>query len=123
MNVIAIGYKRSYFMEENISLIQNAVVEALLAKRALDVATMDVSKVTPIADSFVIATGNSDVHMNALVNAATDCLDQHHCDYKVEGALSTQWTLIDAGDLIIHVFSVKAREFYKLERILSLIHI
>ena len=97
--------------------LQKALVEALLDKRALDVVSMDVADVTPLADSFVLASGNSDVHMNALVNAVTDCLDQHHEAYKVEGAMSSQWTLIDAGNIVVHIFSVKAREYYKVERI------
>ncbi len=97
--------------------IQDAIVSALLDKRALNVLTMDVGELTPVADSFVIASGNSDVHMNALVNAATDCLDAFREQYRVEGASSAQWTLIDAGSIVIHIFSVKAREFYKIERI------
>ena len=97
--------------------LEKALVEALLDKRALDVVSMDVADVTPLADSFVLASGNSDVHMNALVNAVTDCLDQHHEAYKVEGAMSSQWTLIDAGNIVVHIFSVKAREYYKVERI------
>ncbi len=104
-------------MKEQTLKIQEALIQALLDKRALDVVSMEVAEVTPIADSFVIASGNSDVHMNALVNAVTECLDGFREDYKVEGAMSTQWTLIDAGDIVIHIFSVKAREFYKIERI------
>ena len=104
-------------MNEETLNLQKALVEALLDKRALDVVSMDVADVTPLADSFVLASGNSDVHMNALVNAVTDCLDQHHEAYKVEGAMSSQWTLIDAGNIVIHIFSVKAREYYKVERI------
>ena len=65
-------------MNEETLNLQKALVEALLDKRALDVVSMDVADVTPLADSFVLASGNSDVHMNALVNAVTDCLDQHH---------------------------------------------
>ena len=99
-------------MNEETLNLQKALVEALLDKRALDVVSMDVADVTPLADSFVLASGNSDVHMNALVNAVTDCLDQHH-----EGAMSSQWTLIDAGNIVVHIFSVKAREYYKVERI------
>jgi len=97
--------------------IQEKIVEALLDKRALNVLSMEVSEITPLADSFIIASGNSDVHMNALVNAVTDCLDVFNEEYKVEGAMSSQWTLIDAGNIVIHIFSVKAREFYKVERI------
>lgn len=104
-------------MNEQTLKLQNAIIEALLDKRALDIISMEVSKVTPLADSFIIASGNSDVHMNALVNAVTDCLDRFHEPYKIEGEMSTQWTLVDAGDIVIHIFSVKAREFYKLERV------
>ena len=104
-------------MNEETLNLQKALVEALLDKRALDVVSMDVADVTPLADSFVLASGNSDVHMNALVNAVTDCLDQHHEAYKVEGAMSSQWTLIDGGNIVVHIFSVKAREYYKVERI------
>jgi ribosome-associated protein len=104
-------------MKEKTLELQNAIVEALMDKRALDVVSLEVTEVTPLADSFIITSGNSDVHMNALVNAVTDCLDKFHEPYKLEGEASTQWTLIDAGDIVVHVFSVKAREFYKLERI------
>lgn len=104
-------------MNEQTQKLQNALIQALLDKRALDVVSMAVTEVTPLADSFILASGNSDVHMNALVNAVTDCLDASGESYKLEGAASTQWTLIDAGNVVIHVFSVKAREFYNLERI------
>ncbi|MGI6075777.1 MAG: ribosome silencing factor [Pyramidobacter sp.] len=104
-------------MDEQTEKLQNALVQALLDKKGLDVVSMEVSEVTPLADSFILASGNSDVHMNALVNAASECLDAFGEPYKVEGAASTQWTLIDAGNIVVHIFSVKAREFYKLERI------
>ena len=97
--------------------IQDALVSALLDKRALNVLTMDVCEVTPLADCFVVASGNSDVHMNALTTAVTDCLDQFKEEYRIEGATSSQWTLIDAGNVVIHIFSVKAREYYKVEHI------
>lgn len=104
-------------MDEKTAKIQKSLVDALLGKRAIDVVSMDVGELTPIADSFVIASGNSDVHMNALVNTVTDCLDAYRERYRVEGATSAQWTLIDAGSVVTHIFSVKAREFYKVERI------
>ena len=97
--------------------IQDALVNALLDKRALNVLTMDVCEVTPLADCFVVASGNSDVHMNALTTAVTDCLDQFHEEYRIEGATSSQWTLIDAGNIVVHIFSVNAREYYKVEHI------
>lgn len=97
--------------------LQEAVVTALLNKKALNVVSMDVTNVMPLADSFIIASGNSSIHMNALVNAVTDCLDMAHVNYRVEGAMSTDWALVDAGSVIVHIFSVRGREYYKLERI------
>lgn len=95
----------------------DAVVNALLDKKALNVVSMDVKEITPLADYFVIASGNSSVHMNSLVDAAAEALDKIRVDYRIEGHAGTQWTLIDAGDLIVHIFSVKGREYYKIERI------
>lgn len=104
-------------MRESTLQLQKDIIQALLDKKALDVVSMEVSEVTSLADSFVVASGNSNVHMNALVNAVTDCLDAHRAEYKVEGAMSSQWTLIDAGDIVVHIFGVRAREYYKIERI------
>lgn len=104
-------------MNKHTCKVQEEIVDALLSKKALNVLSMEVGTLTPLADSFIVASGNSDIHMSALVNAVTDCLDKMHENYRVEGAMSSQWTLIDTGDLVIHIFSVQAREFYKLERL------
>ena len=104
-------------MNETTMKLQEDLVHALLDKRALNVLSMDVSEMTPVSDCFIIASGNSDVHMRALMNAVTKCLDDHDQDYKIEGAMSTQWILIDAGTFVVHIFSIKAREFYKIERV------
>lgn len=93
------------------------VVEALSSHRAMDVTVMDVSSVTPLCDAFIIATGNSDVHMRALLDTATESLDKDKIEYTVEGERSSQWTLIDTSEIIIHIFGVKSREFYNLDRI------
>ncbi|PIE54992.1 MAG: ribosome silencing factor [Dethiosulfovibrio peptidovorans] len=93
------------------------VAQAVADKRGRDVTVMDVSKASTIADQFIVVTANSDIHMGTLCDAAGDVLDELNVDYTVEGQTSSQWRLLDAGNLLVHVFSSKGREFYDLERV------
>lgn len=94
-----------------------AVAQALAEKRGQDVTIMDVKEVSPVASEFVVVTANSDVHMRTLCDAAEEALDKLGVSYAREGETSVLWRLLDAGDLLVHVFSSKGREFYDLERI------
>ncbi len=93
------------------------VAEAIATKRGQDIMLMDVQEASTVASEFVVATANSDVHMGTLCNAAEEALDKLGLSYSQEGQNSVMWRLIDAGDLLIHVFSSKGREFYDLERV------
>jgi ribosome-associated protein len=93
------------------------VIEALKEKHALDLTLIDMSAVSGFADTFIIATARSDINAKALLDAATDALDIIGVAYRVEGETSARWRLVDAGNLIIHIFSKSGREFYKLERL------
>jgi len=105
--------------EENSSFINGyiPIIEALRGKHALDVAFIDLRTVSGFADAFIIASARSEINARTLVDAVTDKLDGTGIDYKVEGAESTRWKLIDAGNAVIHIFSKAGREFYKLERL------
>lgn len=93
------------------------VARAMAEKRGKSIMLMDVKDVSPIASEFVVATANSDVHMRTLCDAAGEALEKMGLSYSQEGQNSVMWRLIDAGDLLVHVFSVGGREFYDLERI------
>lgn len=93
------------------------IVDALLAKHAKDVELIDLELVSGFADAFIIATSRSDVNARALRDAVEDALDEMGLAYKIEGENSDRWSLIDAGDVLIHIFSREGREFYKLERL------
>jgi len=104
--------------EGQVQTIENErVIEVLLSKHAESVLMMDVSANLTVADSFVLATGNSDVHMKTLEENVTKVLDEEGVDYKTEGQGSKRWILIDAGPVVIHIFSKSGREFYRLESI------
>lgn len=94
-----------------------SVVTALQNKHAHDITAFDVSKVSGFADVILMATSRSEINARSLLDAASDALDALDMPHKVEGATGARWILLDAGDLIVNIFSPQAREFYKLERI------
>ena len=98
------------------SIIEN-ITEALEAKNGEDILTLDLKGRGSLADSFVLVTGNSEVHMKTLTDAAEEVLLHEGRKCKVEGGESSNWRLLDAGDVVVHVFSHKGRDFYRLERL------
>ena len=94
--------------------------EALEDKKGEDVCAIDISAVSVLADYFVIANGNSDSQVRALVDNVEEKM--HKAGYELkeqEGNNSGTWVLLDYGDIIIHIFDRENRPFYNLERIWS----
>ena len=92
--------------------------EALEDKKGENVCAIDISSVSVLADYFVIANGNSDSQVNALVDNVEEEL--HKAGYSLvqrEGNASGRWVLLDFGDIIVHVFDRENKQFYNLERI------
>ena len=90
---------------------------ALADKRGLDIVAMDLEGSSTITDTFVLVTANSDVHMSTLRDAALEALHIKGLQPSVEGYDSSQWRLIDAGEVVVHVFSKSGRDHYKLEKL------
>lgn len=73
-----------------------------------------------IADAMVVASGRSQRHVSALADhVAKKLKDEGLEGIRVEGLPNADWVLIDAGDLIVHIFRPEVRDFYNLERIWS----
>ena len=91
---------------------------ALSDKKGEDVKIIDITGISVLADYFIIANGNSDSQVNALVDNVEEEL--HKAGYPLkqrEGQASGSWVLLDFGDIIVHVFDRENRLFYDLERI------
>ena len=91
---------------------------ALSDKKGEDIKVMDITGISVLADYFIIANGNSDSQVNALVDNVEEEL--HKAGYSLrqrEGQASGSWVLLDFGDIIVHVFDKENRLFYDLERI------
>jgi ribosome-associated protein len=87
-------------------------------KKASDVLLLDIRDVTTIADYFVVCTGNNTRQIQAVADALEEELDtQGVAMLHREGQAEAGWILLDFGDVIVHIFGTKEREYYRLERL------
>ena len=102
------------------SALQTLVVETLEDDKAQDVAFIDLAGKSNIADLLVIASGTSQRHIGVMANHLQAKLKDHGFKkVSVEGLPHCDWVLIDAGDVVVHLFRPEARKFYGLEKLWS----
>jgi ribosome-associated protein len=91
---------------------------SLDADKAEDLVVIDLAGKTSIADYMVIASGGSRRHIGAMADRLLEKLKASgHRDISVEGTDQSDWVLIDAGDVVVHLFRPEVRSFYALERL------
>jgi ribosome-associated protein len=79
---------------------------------------LDVRGLTDIADTFVVASGNSDRHVKAIADRiAQKAKEAGFRTYGTEGARDGEWVLVDLNDVVVHVMLPRVREFYALEHL------
>jgi ribosome-associated protein len=93
------------------------VLAALDDAKAEDVVPIDVSGKTSLGDHMVIASGRSQRHVGAIADQLQKKLKEAGFSrIRVEGVPQCDWVLVDAGDLIVHVFEPDMRKFYNLDK-------
>ncbi len=96
------------------------VREQLDDDQAGDVVVVDLSGKSSIADYMVIASGQSTRQVGAMTDHLLELFKKNGLKgAKVEGRSRSDWVLVDAGDIVIHLFRPEVREFYKLEKLWS----
>ena len=94
------------------------IVKALDSKKAHNLKVIKIDDITSICDYFVIATGNSTTQVKALADEVDYKMGLSGTNPKrIEGSGKNSWILIDYNDIVVHVFSNEAREFYDLDRL------
>jgi ribosome-associated protein len=98
--------------------IKKLVINALEDMKAKDITVIDVKGRSSVTDYMILATGTSKKHAQAVCdNASTDAKAQGLKPLGAEGRDSSDWMLLDLGDVIVHVMTEQARHFYDLERL------
>lgn len=96
------------------------VLEALDDKIADDIVSIDLKGKSSIAEHFVIATGSSINHNQAICDELISRLKENNMDYiNTEGYREGNWILCDLGDIIVHIMTKDYRNYYNLERLWS----
>ena len=93
-------------------------IELLHDRKAVDVALLDLRKVSSATDYFLIASGRSDTHVSSIGDHLVDELKNDGVrPAGVEGMRGGRWVLVDYVDFVVHIFHPEARDFYQLERL------
>lgn len=89
--------------------------------KADDIVIVDLSGKCSFADKMIVASGRSRRHVGSLANKLQEKLRQAGMPaLSVEGTETCEWVLIDAGDVIVHLFRPETRDFYNIEKMWSI---
>lgn len=100
--------------------VARLAVDVASDKKATDIVLLDIQGVSSIADYFVICTGNNPRQIRAIATAIDEKMSEVGLSaFHREGAPDSGWLLLDYSDVIVHIFSPKEREYYRLERLWS----
>lgn len=106
--------------EPDVDQLQAVILAKLDEDKAEDVVTIDLQGKSPLADAIVVASGRSQRHVAALADHLQRALkDAGFGRVQVEGLPQADWVLLDAGDVIVHLFRPEVRAFYQIEKIWS----
>ena len=98
--------------------LETAILAKLDDDKAQDIVLIDLKGKSPMADTMIVASGRSHRHVGALADHLLRTLKENGMGKaKVEGLPHCDWVLIDAGDVIIHLFRPEVRMFYNIEKI------
>lgn len=101
---------------EMLALVRNSLEN----DKAIDPVTIDLRGKTTIADYMVVATGTSERHIVTMAEKLAERLGEVGIhQVAVEGLAEARWVLLDAGDVIVHLFRAETRELYDIERLWS----
>ena len=104
----------------DVAKIKNKIEKILDNNKAQNITTVDLKNKSYIADYMIVASGTSSRHLQSLSEILVTELKKlglNNC--RIEGKDSSDWKLVDAYDVIVHIFHPEKREFYNLEKMWS----
>ena len=105
---------------KEIDQLKKEIEKILSDNKATEIKSIDLKNKTSIADFMIIASGHSSKHIQSLAEILLDKLKKNGIsNCHLEGKNSNEWQLIDAFDIIVHIFHPEKRKFYELEKMWS----
>ena len=105
---------------EKVLYLKTTIEKILNDNKAIDVSSIDLKDKSSIADYMIVASGSSSRHIQSLSEILLTHLQKNGLtECKIEGKASKDWKLIDAMDIIVHIFNPEKRKFYDLEKMWS----
>jgi ribosome-associated protein len=96
------------------------IADILTDTPASDTRVLDIATLTPIADFFVLCSGENERQLRAISREVTDTLaSRQRRPQRTEGSADSGWILIDYGDVVVHIFAIDQRSFYRLDELWS----
>ena len=113
-----LGIKEGCLKGASPEKIAELSIKILDSKKAENLKVLKIDTKTVIADYFVICTGSSSTQIKTLADEVEYKLGLAGVEnIRLEGSTSNEWKVVDCKDVIIHIFSTEAREFYNLDRL------
>ncbi len=111
--------KRTRHLTDSEQLCEN-IVKGMSEKKGMDIAVIDLRELkNAIADFFVVCTGTSDPHTEAVADSVEETVYKalQQDPYKKEGFENKEWILLDYIDVVVHILRADKRNFYSLEKL------
>ncbi len=103
--------------------MKDLVVSSLDDDKALNIEVIDLDGQSALADYIIVASGTSSRQIVRMAEKLTERLEgRGHKGIRSEGIAQGNWVVVDAGDIIIHLFRPEVREFYNIEKMWSVPH-
>ena len=93
------------------------ILASLDEDKAEEIVSIDIAGKSSVADKIVVASGRSQRHVGALADHIIEKIKEAGGTVRAEGMAGGDWVLLDAGDVIVHLFRPEVRAFYNIEKI------
>ena len=97
--------------------LATAIAKMTLTKKAHDVVIMDLRRISPVADFFVVCSADSDVQVRSIADAVEEGMGKKGIPLWHKEAGSMNWLVLDYVDVVLHVFHKNTRSYYNLEKL------
>lgn len=116
VNPVVSGNAATRTVDEYVAGLHALVLKSLDDDKAEDVVSIPLEGKSNIADHIVIASGRSTRQVATMAQKLAERIKQFGGSARIEGLTNADWVLIDAGDIVVHLFRPEVRTFYNLER-------